>query len=137
FKATPEAHRQMLNQFIETVNTGEMDGLMKLLSHDVTLWADGGGKARGAALHPLSGREAIARFVLFSTRLLTEGMHYEISEVNREPTIIVRVDGHTFVVLSVEVDQGLVSEIRAIGNPDKLKWVSESPNPSGNEEGTK
>ena len=55
FKATPEEHRRILNQFMQAVGTGELYGLMQLLTDDVTLWADGGGKARGAAIHPLHG----------------------------------------------------------------------------------
>src|SRR5258707_38257 len=53
FKPSQEAHRQMLNQFLEATSTGELDGFMQLLSEDVVLWIDGGGKARGAATHIL------------------------------------------------------------------------------------
>ena len=35
---------------------------MNLLSKDVTLWADGGGKIKQAALRPIRGRDAVARF---------------------------------------------------------------------------
>jgi hypothetical protein len=37
---------------------------MNLLSEDVTLWADGGGKIKQAALRPIRGRDAVARFSL-------------------------------------------------------------------------
>lgn len=124
FKPTPEAHRQILDRFIQAAGTGELDGLMQLLSEDVVMWADGGGKARGAAIHPLYGREAVAKFVLASGRFSPEGYCIERSEVNGEPAVMLRANGAVVVVLSITVDQGLVSEIRAIGNPDKLKWVS-------------
>src|SRR5206468_6600517 len=48
FKPSKEAQRQILDQFIQATVTGDLDGLMHLLAEDVTMWADGGGKARGA-----------------------------------------------------------------------------------------
>ena len=123
FKATPEEHRRILNQFMQTVGTGELDGLMQLLTDDVTLWADGGGKARGAAIHPLHGREAVSQFVLASTRFLTEGYRVEIAEVNGEPAAIIRTGNVAKIVLSLALNRGRIHEIRVIGNPDKLQRV--------------
>jgi RNA polymerase sigma-70 factor (ECF subfamily) len=123
FKPSREEHRQMLDRFMQAVGTGELDGLMQLLADDVTMWADGGGKARGAATRPLHGREAVARFVLASTRLLTRSYSVEVANVNGEASVILRMDGRAVLVLSVAVDRGRVREIRIIGNPDKLKRV--------------
>jgi RNA polymerase sigma-70 factor (ECF subfamily) len=125
FQATPEAHRQLLEQFVQAVGTGELDGLMQLLSDDVTLWADGGGKSRGAALYPVRGRDAVARFVLASVRLPEENYYGEVAQVNGEPGLILRTKSNVLVVLSITVDQGRVSGIQAISNPDKLTWVNE------------
>jgi RNA polymerase sigma-70 factor (ECF subfamily) len=124
FKPDPEAHRHMLTEFIEAVGTGELGGLMHMLSEDVTLWADGGGKARGAAIYPLHGREAVAQFVLGSTRFVQEQFYSELAEINGELSVIVRTASKVLVVLAINEDQGHVSEIRIVGNPDKLKWVS-------------
>jgi RNA polymerase sigma-70 factor, ECF subfamily len=123
FKPSPEAHRQILGQFIEAVGTGDLDGLMQLLSDDVTMWADGGGKARGAAIHPVRGREAVARFLKASTRLGPESYRIEVADVNGEPGMILRTGDTAILVLSVGVEQGKVNEVRVIGNPDKLKWI--------------
>ncbi|MBX3063276.1 MAG: RNA polymerase sigma-70 factor [Anaerolineae bacterium] len=130
FKPTPEAHRQLLDQFVEAVGSGELDGLMKFLAEDVTLWADGGGKVRGALLHPLHGREVVAKFVLASQRLTTSGVMFatERAQVNGEPALLLRTEGKVFLVLSITVEQGMITAIRVIGNPDKLKGVSKSEN---------
>ena len=124
FKPNPEAHRQILDQFLQAVGTGELGGLMNLLAQDVTMWADGGGKARGAAIHPLHGREAVARFVIASTRQVVGALHITVTAVNGEVAAIVRDDVRIVVVLWITVDQGRISEIRVVGNPDKLKWIS-------------
>jgi RNA polymerase sigma-70 factor (ECF subfamily) len=141
FKPTPEAHRQILDRFLQAVGTGDLGGLMQLLAQDVTMWTDGGGKARGAATHPLRGREAVAQFVLASTRLAPYSFQTEIADVNGEPSVIVRSGGRPVIVLSITTEQDYVAEIRGIGNPDKLKWIggtapnqaNESGDPEGNE----
>ncbi len=131
FKPSKEAHRQILDQFLQATLNGELDGLMQLLAEDVTMWADGGGKARGAAIHPLHGREAVARFVLRSVRFATGDIHVEMAEVNGELAVIVRNDRGVIVVLAIVADDGQIPEIRAMGNPDKLKWVSGTLNDKG------
>jgi RNA polymerase sigma-70 factor (ECF subfamily) len=124
FKANPDTHREVLEQFIAAVSQGELDGLLQLLSDDVTLWADGGGKARGAALEPLRGREAVARFVVASPRLAKGPLEPSIVLVNGEPSLLLRVAGQPILVVLISVDETRVREIRIIGNPDKLKGVS-------------
>lgn len=123
FKPDHEEHRRLLDRFLQVVQTGEMGGLMQLLADDVTLWADGGGKARGAAIHPLHGREVVARFVLASTRFVAGGYQVEMADVNGEPAVILREEGQARVVLFITVTRGRLQEIRVIGNPDKLKHV--------------
>ncbi len=123
FKPNREVHRRLLDRFMQAVRTGEMDGLMQLLADDVTLWADGGGKARGAAIHPLRGREVVARFVLASTRFVAGEYRVEIAQINGEPAAILRMGEQARVVLFITVARGRLQEIRVIGNPDKLKHV--------------
>jgi RNA polymerase sigma-70 factor (ECF subfamily) len=122
-KANPERHRQLLTQFIEAANTGELDGLMSLLAEDVTMWTDGGGKTRGAALQPLHGRRAVAQFIVNANRFVDAGAQIGIETVNGQPAIVFRVEGRPFVVVAVEISDDEVYEIRAVGNPDKLKGL--------------
>jgi RNA polymerase sigma-70 factor (ECF subfamily) len=124
FSANPERHSEMLEQFIAAVSKGELGGLLALLSDDVTLWADGGGKVRGAALHPLHGREAVARFVIASPYLTNGLLEPRIVSVNEEPSLLLRVDGQTRFVVMLSVDENHIQEIRIIGNPDKLQGIA-------------
>jgi RNA polymerase sigma-70 factor (ECF subfamily) len=120
FNSSPEAHLQILDQFIRAAEHGEMDGLMQLLSDDVELWADGGGKVRGAATRPIRGRAAVAQFALATTRRTIPGLRVEVADVNAEPAVIARAGDEVRVVLSIGVDHGQVCAIRVIANPDKL-----------------
>lgn len=132
FRPAPEAHRQILVRFIEAVSTGELDGLMNLLAEDVVMRADGGGKARGAAIHPLHGREAVARFVIASVRLAPETIHAELTAVNGELALIIRADRQAILVLSITLEGSVISEIAVIGNPDKLRWINQTKRDSTN-----
>jgi RNA polymerase sigma-70 factor, ECF subfamily len=87
------------------------------------MWADGGGKARGAGTQPLHGRMAVAQFVLASTRCPAPNYHADIAEVNGQPAAILRIGEKPLVVIAIQVDSEHVREIRVIGNPDKLRWV--------------
>jgi RNA polymerase sigma-70 factor (ECF subfamily) len=123
FQPDRAAHRRLLDQFLRAVGLGDMGGLLQLLAEDVTMWADGGGKARGAATRPLHGRDAVARFVLASTRLPDEPYAAEIHEVNGEPAVVLRTAEKVIAVLFLEGAQGQITTIRAIGNPDKLQQI--------------
>lgn len=114
------AHRRLLDRFLQAVSGGDMAGLIGLLAEDVTMWADGGGKARGAATRPLHGREAVARFVLASTRLPPEAYYVEITDVNGEPALILRTSQRVLGVLFVATDGNQIQQVFAIANPDKL-----------------
>jgi len=125
FPASPETHRELLSGYFQAIETGETTALMNLLSEDVTLWADGGGKVKGAATRPLTGREAVARFSVGARQRFVPpaGSQVEIAEVNGETALIIRVGAQAVFVLSIEVEQGRIQAIRIIANPEKLTRV--------------
>jgi RNA polymerase sigma-70 factor, ECF subfamily len=124
FRTNPETHHQILKKFIAAVSGGELDDLLQLLSEDITMWADSGGKTRGAALQPLHGREAVAHFVLASPRFAIGSLEPRLVAVNGEPALVLCAQGKIVLVVLLNVDQGVVREIRIISNPDKLKGVN-------------
>ena len=124
FTPSSEHHEQLLQQFMEAVEEGDLDGLTELLASDVTLWTDGGGKVRGAATRSLHGQEPVARFVIASQRFIEAAFTAEITQVNGEPAIVLRVNGHPFSVVSITIAQQHIVDIRVIGNPEKLRHLA-------------
>ena len=55
-QASADTQKQLLTGFLQAIQAGEMSSLMNLLAEDVTFWGDGGGKVKGAATRPISGR---------------------------------------------------------------------------------
>jgi RNA polymerase sigma-70 factor (ECF subfamily) len=123
FAASRETHRQLLSSFVQAVQGGDMTSLMSLLADEVTLWADGGGKRKQAALRPIRGRDAVARFSVGTLRFLPEGYATALAEVNGRPALIIRAGGEVFAVLTVEAVGEQIRAVYVIANPDKLAHV--------------
>jgi RNA polymerase sigma-70 factor (ECF subfamily) len=124
FGVSPQVHRQLLESFMRAAQTGELGSLMQLLSEDVTLWADSGGKVRGAALVPVSGQAAVAAFVLSTGRFAPAAYRLEVVEVNHQPAMLVRTPDSVFLVLSIEVEAHRIRRIFAMANHDKLTHLA-------------
>ena len=124
FEPTQGEHRQLVHSFVTAVQGGDLDDLTNLLAEDATFWGDGGGKARGASLHPVQGQMAVAQFVLASTRFAPVDFRFDLSEVNGETAVIIRTPaGVATTVVTIEVGNGRIQAIRAVANPDKLNYV--------------
>jgi RNA polymerase sigma-70 factor (ECF subfamily) len=127
FHAPADTQKQLLTGFLQAVQAGEMSSLMNLLAEDVTFWGDGGGKVKGAATRPITGRMAVARFFLeiqnVFRRSLPEDARPELAEVNLQPALVIRSGERAFSVLTIEVEDGYIQTIRVVVNPDKLAHV--------------
>jgi RNA polymerase sigma-70 factor (ECF subfamily) len=123
FPASRETHQQLLTGFLRAVQVGDMAALTGMLAEDVTLWADGGGKVKGAATRPVYGRDSVARFMVGTRRFWPEGSRVEPEEVNGQIALVIYVGGQPFTVLTVEVERGQIQAIRIVANPEKLSHV--------------
>jgi RNA polymerase sigma-70 factor (ECF subfamily) len=123
FPSSPQTHRQLLTSYMQAVQTGEMGTLEHVLAEDVTLWADAGGKIKQAALRPISGRDAVARFSMGTRRFLPQDYQMEIAEVNGQPATIFRSGGRALLVLAIEVEAGRIQTVRLMANPEKLSHI--------------
>ena len=63
FDADREQAARLTQRFTDAAGEGNLDGMLAVLAEDITLWADGGGKVAGAALRPIHGADAVARFI--------------------------------------------------------------------------
>jgi RNA polymerase sigma-70 factor (ECF subfamily) len=124
FAASRETHEQLLSGYVRAVERGEMQTLMSLLSEEVTLWADAGGKRRQAALRPIRGRAAVARFSVGTMRFLPEEYRLELAEVNGQPAVIIRAGEEVFSVLTIEVEAEHIRAVYVMANPEKLARVA-------------
>ena len=112
-----------MDGFLEASLDGDMEALLGLLSEDVTLYSDGGGKTR-AALNPIYGSENVARFLAGVMTRLPPGFTVRKTRVNGRPGFVSYFeDGSPQGVVTFEVAEGRVRTVRILVNPDKLENV--------------
>jgi RNA polymerase sigma-70 factor (ECF subfamily) len=122
FAPSEASHARVLTAFLATLRSGDISGLQKLLAEDALLCADGGGRAKGAAPHPIVGRERVAKFLLgLASKLGAQAKTtIEIVPINGWPAIVVRQAGAVFAVINIETDGDQILAIRNVINPEKL-----------------
>src|SRR5207249_12164921 len=122
FDAGREQADRLLQRVTEAGGSGDMEGILAVLAEDITLWADGGGKVRGAALQPIHGADSVARFVTgVIRRFVPAERSIRPARLNGEPGFIVYVSGEPLAALVLHVRAARIHTIYAIGNPDKLQ----------------
>lgn len=124
-RATVDArgHREVVDRFFTAASSGDLAGLLSVLSPDVVLVTDGGGK-RKAALRPIHGIDKVGRWlggVLAGPDAL--GLWAEIRVVNGEAAIVAHSSQGVDSVLFASVHDGRITALHAIRNPDKLGAV--------------
>jgi RNA polymerase sigma-70 factor (ECF subfamily) len=123
FQPPPEKHAHLLERFLEALRTGNMEGLLSLLSKDIVLYADGGGKAL-AVPNAIHGADKVARGILTGLRkLVPKDLTRRIMEVNGKPAVVSWRNGKPFSVLTLEASEGYVTAIYVITNPEKLSHI--------------
>ncbi|PTL83397.1 RNA polymerase sigma-70 factor [Vitiosangium sp. GDMCC 1.1324] len=123
FAPSKESHERLVTGFMSACLSGDLEGLKNLLAHDVTSWADGGGKVRGASRNPVHGADAVARLFLGIMKKAPAGIVPEFAEVNGWPGLVLRWNGAVFDVISFETDGAHIHAIRSVLNPDKLARI--------------
>jgi len=123
FEVSSDDHTRVVEQFMDTLVSGDVNGLMSTLDQDVTWWSDGGG-VRGIAKKPIHGAANVARFVLNLMRMAPEGTVTRQTEINGRPGFITYVNGKPFNTLAFDIVEGRIVTIWAVVNPDKLHMVN-------------
>ncbi|MEU0551471.1 RNA polymerase sigma-70 factor [Micromonospora sp. NPDC005979] len=113
--------RRVLDAFRRAVETGDVQGLLDVLAPDVVLLGDGGG-IRQALSRPVRGADKVAR-LLASRRIRVAALSLRPAEVNGHPALVLVVDGEIDTVVALRIDDGLVTGLYAVRNPEKLSHL--------------
>jgi RNA polymerase sigma-70 factor (ECF subfamily) len=130
FKASARKQNDLLERFLQATGSGDLDELVALLSSDVTLHSDGGGKAV-AVPNVVQGVGNVARGILGALRkLIPKDLVRRIAQVNGAPGIVAYLNGKPFSVVTFDVVEGRIRAIYIVTNPEKLSHVPELSDPS-------
>jgi hypothetical protein len=111
-----------LDAFRRAIETGDLQGLLDQLAPDVVLLGDGGG-IRHAATPPVVGAGRVAALLAQGVRRLSGTASVELAQINGGPALIFRIDGELDGIVAVRVDEGLITGLYAVRNPEKLSRV--------------
>jgi RNA polymerase sigma-70 factor (ECF subfamily) len=110
---------ELAHQFQMACLTGDVDGVMALLSDDATCWTDGGGVV-SAARRVIVGARKVARFLIAVTPNIPPTAHLHDAMVNGQPGTVVTDGGATVMTIAYDVVDGRIVGVRVVSNPDKL-----------------
>ena len=113
--------REALAAFQWAVETGDLQRLFDILAPDVVLLGDGGGLVE-AAVSPIVGADKVARVMALGLPRLAEAS-LELAQVNGYPALILRFNGEIDTVTALRIDDGLITGLYAVRNPEKLSHL--------------
>jgi RNA polymerase sigma-70 factor (TIGR02957 family) len=114
--------REALNAFKRAAETGDLQGLLDILAPDVVLIGDGGG-VKQAVPRPVVGSDKVARLLAIGLGRLDGATSLHPAEVNGYPALILRINGEIDAVVAVRIDDGLISGLYSVRNPEKLSHL--------------
>lgn len=124
FEPDPSEVARVSQEFLVACSQGNMDGLLQLLSDDVVLVSDGGGKVV-AARRPIEGADAVARFFLGVFRKAPANSRLDPVWVNGSPGFAGYVDDQLVSVFSFDIADGRIRGFYVVRNPEKLARAAE------------
>jgi RNA polymerase sigma-70 factor (TIGR02957 family) len=116
--------RDALAAFRRAVQTGDLQDLLGILAPDVVFLGDGGGIAQ-AVQKPVVGAGKVARLLAAARNRIAAVASLESAQVNGYPALILRINGQIDTVIAVRIDDGLVTGLYAVRNPEKLSHMKQ------------
>jgi hypothetical protein len=116
--------RSALDAFQRAIETGDLKRLLDMLAPDVVLLGDGGGVVQ-AVVRPIVGADRVGRLLAGGLPRIAGQMSVEPVQVNGCPALIVRLNGEIDDVVAVRIDDGLITGLYVVRNPEKLSRVEQ------------
>ena len=121
---SPAETRAALEAFQQAVQTGDLQSLLDVLAPDVVALSDGGG-VKQALPRPMVGAQKVARLLAAHFDFFVGEEQIQSAQVNGWPALIIRLGGEIDSVVAVRIDDGLVTGLYVVRNPEKLSHVEQ------------
>ncbi|MFK8843859.1 RNA polymerase sigma-70 factor [Streptomyces sp. Ac-502] len=118
---SPTETRDALDAFRRAVETGDLQTLVDILAPDVVLLGDGGG-VKQAVLRPIVGVDKVSRLLVGGMRK-TAAISLRPAQINAGPALVIHLDGELDTVLTAHLENGLITGLYAVRNPEKLSHM--------------
>jgi RNA polymerase sigma-70 factor (ECF subfamily) len=125
FDPSDDERRRVAERFFAALS-GDAADIAAVLSEDVVMHGDGGGKVPAIA-RAVHGADRVSRmWANFAKQGARIDARIDVVTVNGHPGAVLRAaDGLVIGVVALDVADGKVREIRSIVNPEKLRHIGE------------
>ncbi|WML38219.1 RNA polymerase sigma-70 factor [Neobacillus sp. OS1-2] len=114
-----EKNKIMVNRFVEAFQLQNTNTLLELISENVTLFSDGGGKVT-AAVRPVVSVSNVLALLYGIIKKAPKESFFEIKSVNCQPAIVIYINGKIQSILSFYIHNEKINEMYITMNPEKL-----------------
>jgi RNA polymerase sigma-70 factor (ECF subfamily) len=116
----PVEAQRVADRFIAAASSGDLAALLAVLDPEAAGWTDSGGVV-AAPRDKVIGRQRVAERLLWW--LKTFNVKLVSKPVNAGPGAIAMQDGEVIAAITLTIDNGLITELTSVANPEKLEYV--------------
>lgn len=120
FEASETERARLIKKFSAAANAGDEKTLLALFSDEIQMTSDGGGKVT-AARKVIRGKAKLARALAMFGKKAGNLLENVLYPINGEPGILTFYEGKIFSASTFEFEDGKISAVYRVMNPDKLK----------------
>ncbi|MDN3020017.1 sigma factor-like helix-turn-helix DNA-binding protein [Paenibacillus sp. BSR1-1] len=105
-----ERNKLIINRFLAAFQMQNTAVLLELLSDNVTLYSDGGGKVT-AAVRPIVSVSNVLALLYGVIKKAPEDTYFEVKNINRQPAIVIYMNNKIQSILSFYISNETINEI--------------------------
>ncbi|WP_279401483.1 sigma factor-like helix-turn-helix DNA-binding protein [Piscibacillus salipiscarius] len=94
-----EENKSIIDRFIEAFQMEHTDTLLELISNNVTLYSDGGGKVT-AAIRPITSVTNVLALLYGIIKKAPNDLYFRVNSVNYQPAIVIYINGKFHSIIS-------------------------------------
>ncbi|RCS41109.1 RNA polymerase sigma factor SigJ [Bremerella cremea] len=121
--------RRISDAFFQAIQAGDLAALRSVLTEDVTLYTDSGGKV-SAAKAPVVGFDSVTTFLIRVFKNAQREYPFELRTVwfNGSPGVLCILNGEKISAFQFELIEGRINTVFVHRNPDKLAPLDQAAN---------
>ncbi|WP_316572662.1 RNA polymerase sigma-70 factor [Neobacillus sp. YIM B06451] len=111
-----------VKEFVQSLLNGNVNQLLDLISEDVAMYTDGGGKVKAAGI-PIFGAASVIQLLQNLLKMYIGKFTITFTTVNGLPGVILTTDDHLKYVYTFAFNGNRIQTIYTVANPDKLRHL--------------
>jgi len=123
YAVSGQAHRQLLERFVDRMSHGDLEGMKALMSESATLVGDGGGVVSSTPA-PMHGGDRIAALLFAATLRYKRDLRLELAMLNGKPGLLRYVGDRLESAQSFDTDGQRIQRVYVQLNPAKLQRLA-------------